>query len=142
MPSGLEKFLIDALEYRQRKILEEGIAKGIVRGLEEGIVRGREEGITKGLEEGIVRGREEGISKGLEEGITKGREEGIEEGKIEATILSILIVLKNRFDLVPKELQDRLFTKTDLTYLNSLIATASTCSSIDEFIKLSNLSRK
>jgi len=74
------------------------------------------------LRDGFVLGRNEGIAIGKAEGVA----EGIAKGEIRAT-------LKQRFGGVPQEIKDTIQSMTDLVALESLLAHAETCKSLDEF---------
>ncbi|MGL4595378.1 MAG: Rpn family recombination-promoting nuclease/putative transposase [Thermoguttaceae bacterium] len=58
-----------------------------------------------------------------------------EEGKIEGKIEAIITLLQTRVTEVPLETTDLLRAVTDIEKLNSLIVTAATCQSIEEFKK-------
>ena len=64
----------------------------------------------------------EGKTEGKAEGVT----EGVAKGEIRAT-------LKQRFKEVPQEIKDAIQSMTDLTALESLLAHAESCKSLDEF---------
>jgi predicted transposase/invertase (TIGR01784 family) len=57
--------------YAKRKLLEEGMNRGIVKGMAQGMAQG----IVKGMAKGIVKGRAEGKAEGLAEGKAKSTEE-------------------------------------------------------------------
>jgi flagellar biosynthesis/type III secretory pathway protein FliH len=89
----------------------------------------RQASLDDAREEGLVKG----IAKGKAEGIVEGKAKGLAEGKAEGVVLSILQILKTRFDSVPMKLQNRLFEITDLTYLESLTSHAIKCRTLKAF---------
>ena len=56
----------------------------------------------------------------------EGKAEGVAKGQLQAT-------LKQRFKEVPQEIKDAIWSMTDLVALQSLVAHAETCQSLDEF---------
>lgn len=71
----------------------------------------------------------EGVAKGKAEGIAKGKAEGIAEGKAE----TLFTVLNTRFKRVPKVMQKKMSTITDLKTLDFLTRLAVTCENLKEF---------
>jgi flagellar biosynthesis/type III secretory pathway protein FliH len=69
------------------------------------------------------------INQGKAEGLAEGETKGKAEGKAEA----VLEVLQSRFKSVPKNIQSRIRSYTDLTALRSLLVSAATCQTINEF---------
>ncbi|GHT31599.1 hypothetical protein FACS1894214_3060 [Planctomycetales bacterium] len=63
------------------------------------------------------------------EGKAEGQAEGETKGKVEA----VLEVLQSRFKTVPKNVQNSIRSYTDLTALRSLLVSAATCQTINEF---------
>jgi len=83
----------------------------------------------KGIEmaETIQRGIfSEGMAIGIAKGKAEGVAEGIAKGEIRAT-------LKQRFKEVPQEIKEAIQSMTDLVALESLLAHAETCQSLNEF---------
>ena len=80
----------------------------------------------------IDRGIEQGIELGIAQGIEQGIEKGIEKGIARETKY-ILRTLNNRFQSVPKSLEDQVRAITDLERLEHLADFAFECKSLDEF---------
>ncbi|MDR2171236.1 MAG: hypothetical protein LBP59_13920 [Planctomycetaceae bacterium] len=86
------------------------------------------------LQKGIIR---EGYDIGFAEGKMLGKTEGIAEGEtrgeLKARINDTLDILRNRFGNVPQYLVEALHERTDTIAMRSLIITAATCKTLDEF---------
>ncbi|MDR2170138.1 MAG: Rpn family recombination-promoting nuclease/putative transposase, partial [Planctomycetaceae bacterium] len=82
------------------------------------------------LQKGIIR---EGYDLGIAEGKMLGKTEGVAEGELKARINDTLDILWNRFGNVPQYLVDALHERTDTIAMRSLIITAATCKTLDEF---------
>jgi hypothetical protein len=65
--------------------------------------------------------------------MNKDYTEEVADDKIEKQILTILCLLKDRFDSVPITLQEQLFTITDPSRLDLLLQNATHCSSLESF---------
>jgi hypothetical protein len=74
------------------------------------------------LQKGIIR---EGYDLGIAEGETRG--------ELKARINDTLDILRNRFGNVPQYLVEALHERTDTIAMRSLIITAATCKTLDEF---------
>ena len=68
---------------------------------------------------------EDAEEKGLAKGLAKGRAEGVAE--------TILYILSNRFQVIPKPLEEQILAIKDLECLKKLVVFASGCKSLDEF---------
>ena len=68
----------------------------------------------------------EGKTEGKAEGVAEGEAIGVAKGQVQAT-------LKQRFSAVPQGIKDTIQSMTDLTALESLLAHAESCKSLDEF---------
>jgi len=88
-------------------------------------------GIEKGLQEGIEKGLQEGIEKGLQEGIEKGIGQGLAAG----VRRSIHRLLQARFGPLPSSELEVLNRITNISALESLVETAATAGSLDEFLR-------
>ena len=55
------------------------------------------------------------------------------EGKVEGKIEGVLVILKERFKRVPKEIKKSLATMNDPIALDSLLVHAATCTSLEDF---------
>ena len=73
----------------------------------------------------------EGAVKGRAEGSAEGEAKGVVKGEIRAT-------LKQRFGEVSQEVKDTIQSMTDLVALESLLAHAETCKSLDKFSEALN----
>ena len=72
---------------------------------------------------------EEGIAKGIE----KGMEKGIAKGKLEMLREMIVEELRERFKRIPRPLEKRVKTQTDLSLLKQWRQWATRAASLDEF---------
>ena len=70
-------------------------------------------------------GRKEGLEQGRNEGISEGRNLGMSE---------ILKMFLSKFDILPKELQNKISEEEDEEILKYWIRIASEVKSLDEFI--------
>ncbi|MDR2171237.1 MAG: hypothetical protein LBP59_13925 [Planctomycetaceae bacterium] len=82
------------------------------------------------LQKGIIR---EGYDLGFAKGFAEGFAKGFAKGKLKAIRNSTLAILRNRFGDVPQYLIKALNERTDVIAMESLIITAATCKTLDEF---------
>jgi len=69
----------------------------------------------------------------IQEGIEIGEAKGELRGELNGRIKDILTSLRAKFQNVPDEVVVELNNRTDATALESLVALAATCTSLDEF---------
>jgi predicted transposase YdaD len=72
------------------------------------------------------------------EGKAEGKVEGKAEGKAETGRNMLLAILRKKFNRVPKETEQAILAMNDPVALQSWAVQASTCQSLDEFIKAFN----
>ncbi|MDR3197421.1 MAG: Rpn family recombination-promoting nuclease/putative transposase [Planctomycetaceae bacterium] len=89
---------------------------------------------AEGRAEGRVEGRVEGRAEGRTEGRAEGKVEGKTEGRIQTSQDLVLTVLQTRFKRVPKKIEGSLKRISNAVTLKSLVAKASVCQTLDEFV--------
>jgi flagellar biosynthesis/type III secretory pathway protein FliH len=80
------------------------------------------------IQQGVERGLQQGIRQGMRQGVIKGEEQGLRKA-----ILDILLI---RFDLAPREVEERLTAVTSADQLRDLHRQAVTVESLDDFTDL------
>jgi hypothetical protein len=84
----------------------------------------------------IFKGKETTMIKTIfEEKYDAGVDEGIAIGAVRGKAETVLAILRARFKRIPKEVESAIRQMTDLIALESLAVQASTCQSMDEFVK-------
>jgi hypothetical protein len=74
------------------------------------------------------------FQQGFETGVVEGRAEGVAKGKAEGVLIGKLLnTLEVRFNEVPKEIEAAVSKMTDPVALQSWVAFAKACQSLDEF---------
>ncbi|MDR1385959.1 MAG: DUF4351 domain-containing protein, partial [Planctomycetaceae bacterium] len=71
----------------------------------------------------------------VEEGFEQGIEQGFEQGEVKRESKAILRTLNKRFKQVPKKIEKRLFSITNLEKLENLADFAYDCTTLAEFEK-------
>ncbi|MDR1534390.1 MAG: Rpn family recombination-promoting nuclease/putative transposase [Planctomycetota bacterium] len=114
-----------SLYYLSLETPREGL-KAMTRKLERIMPAKEAKNMTTSLAEKLVL---QGEEKGLEKGLEKGRKEGEEKGRKEG----IILVLKTRFNSVPKKIRERVSACSDSGQLEAWIRLAAGCLSLEEF---------
>ncbi len=126
---------VSAFSGAARKALEAYMQSGSYEYQSELVRKLVAQGLEKGLEKGKKKGLEEGKKKGLEEGLEKGQKRGLLQGQLEGARRALFKVLDARGLTVDSAARRRLMACTELAQLERWLGKAVAIQSVQELFK-------